>query len=63
MDEMITIQESIPRAAEILRREAHSENTHRAYTKAWNRFLHYCGEKEIEPQKASTNDVVDFLFN
>ena len=63
MNETIVIQEPVKGIAENLRQAAYSENTRRAYAKAWKRFLHFCQKKGIEPQEACVDDVVEFFIH
>lgn len=62
MDDAIANYGSAKDMAEKLRKSARSENTRKAYAKAWDRFSRYCLKKEIDPQKASAADVVGFFI-
>lgn len=47
--------------AEKLRTAARSENTRRAYARAWQRFVKYCDAHGIDPERACSEDIVDFF--
>ena len=47
--------------AENLRKAARSKNTRIAYSRAWQRFYRYCHTRGIEPHRARSRDVADFL--
>ena len=33
----------------------------RTYSSAWNRWVHWCGQRQIDPRNASINDILDYL--
>ncbi|MCY4000315.1 MAG: site-specific integrase [Bacteroidetes bacterium] len=56
------LQDAMTCTAEQLRRAAYSDNTRLAYNKAWKRFQQFCDNQEIEPEAASSDDIVNFFI-
>lgn len=50
-----------PEFGEALRRAARSKNTRAAYEKGWRRFVTWCQDVDVDPQRARPEDVANFF--